>query len=177
MANTRRDSRTRATTGSILEFNSRYFNEPGQFISRANDIYDSSPPETYDLLELSDGRVFERFSRIQFVDGMNVGRVWSIRDITDFRGVENTLRRQSEWLSITLASIGDAVITTDTEGRVAFLNGMAQALTGWSQKEAEGRLLTEVFQIINEETRDRSKTRRRARWRRALSSVWRITRF
>lgn len=145
------DSRDHA---SILKFSSRYFNEPEQFISRANEIYDSSPPETYDLLELSDGRVFERFSRIQFVDGVNVGRVWSIRDITDFRVVENTLRRQSDWLAITLASIADAVITTDTEGRVAFLNGMAQALTGWTQTEAEGRLLAEVFQIINEETRE-----------------------
>jgi hypothetical protein len=53
---------------TILEFNSRYFEKPEQFISQTNEIYDSSPPETYDLLELSDGRVLERFSRIQFVD-------------------------------------------------------------------------------------------------------------
>lgn len=137
----------------ILEFNSRYFKDPEQFLSRAEDIYKTAPPETYDLLELADGRVFERFSRIQFVDERSAGRVWSVRDITPSHVAEETLRKQSEWLRVTLASIGDAVLTTDTEGRVAFLNGMAQALTGWTQQEALGRPLSEVFQIINEETR------------------------
>jgi PAS domain S-box-containing protein len=142
--------------GRILEFNSRYFEDPQQFLSRADDIYKLSPPETYDLLQLSDGRVFERFSRIQFVEERIAGRVWSVRDITDFRVAEEALRRQSEWLRVTLASIGDAVVTTDTEGKVVFLNGMAQTLTGWTQQEAQGRQLTEVFCIINEETRQTS---------------------
>ena len=44
---------------------------------------------------------------------------------------EEALRQQSEWLRVTLASIGDAVISTDAEGRVTFLNAMAEALTGW----------------------------------------------
>ena len=66
---------------------------------------------------------------------------------------EDALRKQSEWLRITLASIGDAVISTDGEGRVTFLNGVAESLTGWPQAEAVGRLLPEVFHIINERTR------------------------
>jgi PAS domain S-box-containing protein len=69
------------------------------------------------------------------------------------RRAEEALRQQSEWLRITLASIGDAVITTDAEGRVAFMNAVAQALTGWSQADALGHLLTDVFQIVHEETR------------------------
>ena len=56
-------------------------------------IYASSPPESYDLLELADGRVFERFSRIQFVDERNVGRVWSFRDITERRRAEEALQQ------------------------------------------------------------------------------------
>ena len=51
---------------------------------------------------------------------------------------EEALRKQSEWLRITLASIGDAVISTDAEGRVTFLNGVAESLTGWTQAEAAG---------------------------------------
>ena len=66
---------------------------------------------------------------------------------------EEALRKQSEWLRITLASIGDAVISTDAEGRVTFLNGVAEALTGWPQAEALGRPLPEVFHIVNERTR------------------------
>ena len=63
------------------------------------------------------------------------------------------MRKQSEWLRITLASIGDAVISTDAEGRVTFLNGVAEALTGWPQAEAAGRPLPDVFHIVNEQTR------------------------
>ena len=51
------------------------------------------------------------------------------------------LTEQQEWLRVTLGSIGDAVIATDPAGRVAFLNTVAQSLTGWTQQEAEGQLL------------------------------------
>ena len=69
------------------------------------------------------------------------------------RRAEEALRRQSEWLRITLASIGDAVISTDAEGRVTYLNGVAESLTGWTESEAAGRLLPDVFHIVNENTR------------------------
>ncbi len=60
---------------------------------------------------------------------------------------------QQEWLRVTLSSIGDAVMTTDTEGCVTFLNPVAQSLTGWTQEETAGVPLESVFQIVNEETR------------------------
>lgn len=66
---------------------------------------------------------------------------------------EEVLRKQSEWLRRTLASIGDAVISTDAEGRITYLNGAAEALTGWPQDEALGRQLPEVFHVVNEITR------------------------
>src|SRR5919199_1297636 len=66
---------------------------------------------------------------------------------------EEALRQQTDWLRVTLASIGDAVISTDAEGRVTFMNAVAEALTGWPQSEAQGRPLPEVFHIVNEETR------------------------
>ncbi len=58
-----------------------------------------------------------------------------------------------EWLLVTLSSIGDAVITTDANGRVTLLNPVAQILTGWTQEEAVSRDLSAVFHIVNEETR------------------------
>ncbi|MEX0612521.1 MAG: PAS domain S-box protein, partial [Pirellulales bacterium] len=66
---------------------------------------------------------------------------------------EEPLKDQSEWLRVTLSSIGDAVITTDSEGRVIFLNPVAEALTGWKASEATGRPLNEIFRIVNEHTR------------------------
>jgi diguanylate cyclase (GGDEF)-like protein/PAS domain S-box-containing protein len=55
---------------------------------------------------------------------------------------------------VTLASIGDAVITTDATGRVNFLNSVAVALTGWSAEEAIGRPAAEIFHIVNESSRE-----------------------
>ena len=62
-------------------------------------------------------------------------------------------QEQREWLAVTLSSIGDAVITTDIQGRVTFMNPVAAAVTGWPEAEALGKDITEVFQIINEYTR------------------------
>jgi PAS domain S-box-containing protein len=70
------------------------------------------------------------------------------------RRAEEELRQQSEWLRTTLASIGDGVITTDAEGRVTFMNAVAEALTEWSQADALGRFLPDVLQIVREDTRE-----------------------
>jgi PAS domain S-box-containing protein len=61
---------------------------------------------------------------------------------------------QREKFRTTLASIGDGVITTDTAGRVTFMNPVAQALVGRSLQDANGMTLTEVFNIVNEHTRE-----------------------
>ena len=69
--------------------------------------------------------------------------------------MEKKLKESEQWLATTLKSIGDGVITTDTEGIVTFMNPVAETLTGWTQEEAVGNPLSEVFHIVNEETRER----------------------
>ena len=85
--------------------------------------------------------------------GATRGAVLVFRDVTDDRRAEEALRRSEESLSATLYSIGDAVLATDELGRVTRINPVAERLTGWSEKEAIGRPIEEVFNIINEETR------------------------
>jgi PAS domain S-box-containing protein len=63
------------------------------------------------------------------------------------------VEEQRERLRTTLASIGDAVIATDTEGRITNLNAVAESLTGWTSGEAAGQPLERVFRIVNERTR------------------------
>jgi PAS domain S-box-containing protein len=61
---------------------------------------------------------------------------------------------QKKWLDTTLRSIGDAVLATDTSGRVVFLNEVAATLTGYTSKQARGQPLAQVFAIFNEVTRE-----------------------
>jgi PAS domain S-box-containing protein len=74
-------------------------------------------------------------------------------DSTKLRTAEAALRASEERWATTLRSIGDAVIATDADGRVMFMNEVAEKLTGWPLSEAQGRDLEEVFNIVNEVTR------------------------
>ena len=72
---------------------------------------------------------------------------------SESRQTAKASQEQRELLRVTLSSIGDAVITTDKEIRITFLNPVAETLTGWMQEEAIGVPLERVFKIVNEETR------------------------
>lgn len=71
----------------------------------------------------------------------------------EIQGLVQSLARERERSYTTLMSIGDAVIVTDAEGRITDMNPVACKLTAWEPEEASGRPLTEVFAIINEQTR------------------------
>jgi PAS domain S-box-containing protein len=89
---------------------------------------------------------------IEWVDGRIV-RLQIATDISERKLAEIGLAEETERLAVTLRSIGDGVITTDTGGRVVLINQVAEGLTGWSSDEATGRPLVEVFSIIHEVTR------------------------
>lgn len=69
--------------------------------------------------------------------------------------LEAKLRESHEWLFTTLKSIGDAVIATNSEGNIRFMNPLAEGLTKWEEKDALGRPFTDIFNITNKETRER----------------------
>lgn len=75
-----------------------------------------------------------------------------IRNITDRKKAEQSLAAEKEHLAVTLRSIGDGVITTDTKGTIVLVNQVAEELTGWAQEEAIGKPLQELFQINNKES-------------------------
>ncbi len=99
--------------------------------------------------------------------GLIVGLVVGLFTVSRLRHVSRTydetleeLKQQAEeiserrqWFETTLASIGDAVIACDSEGKVQFINAVAQELTGWPLADALGLELSEVFHIVNEESR------------------------
>lgn len=76
------------------------------------------------------------------------------REINERKRIEQALFREKELAQVTLHSIGDAVITTDSDGLIQSLNPVAEKLTRWSFEEATGLPLNEVFKIVNEITRE-----------------------
>lgn len=75
------------------------------------------------------------------------------REVFRRKAVEAELRDYAERLRVTLSSIGDGMIATDAQGCVSMMNAVAQSLTGWTDQEAQGRPVEEVFTIVNQYTR------------------------
>src|SRR5712692_5617890 len=75
------------------------------------------------------------------------------RELSERKRAQEALGKSEKWFSTTLSSIGDAVIATDMNGAVTFMNSVAQSLTGWSQTDATGKSMDLVFDIVNKETR------------------------
>ena len=86
-------------------------------------------------------------------DGRMLGVVLVFRDVSEDRRAEEAIAEQREWFETTLESIGDAVIATDVRGRVAFMNPVAEHLTGWRLDAAIGSPCSDIFRILNEQSR------------------------
>jgi PAS domain S-box-containing protein len=78
-------------------------------------------------------------------------------EIVGHKKDEEALRQSEERWSTTLASIGDGVIATDISGKVTFMNTVAQDLTGWKMAEVDQKPVSEVFNIVNETTRQKAE--------------------
>jgi diguanylate cyclase (GGDEF)-like protein/PAS domain S-box-containing protein len=77
----------------------------------------------------------------------------TVADITARKRAEQAVFAEKERLQVTLQSIGDAVITTDSEGRIDYLNPVAEELSGWSNGEARGLAIQSVLRLLDESTR------------------------
>ncbi|MHC5544516.1 PAS domain-containing protein, partial [Singulisphaera rosea] len=86
--------------------------------------------------------------------GETLGGLLTVVEVTEELRRERAIREGEERFRVILSSIGDAVIATDAVGTIGFMNPVAESLTGWEASEARGRPLVEVFQIVNEETRE-----------------------
>jgi len=91
-------------------------------------------------------------SPVRDVTGKVVGSAVSLQDITPLRKAEEALRASEQRWATALASIGDAVVTTDKQSMVTYLNPVAEKLSGWSSQEAAGRPMEQVFPLVNEDT-------------------------
>lgn len=108
-----------------------------------------------EVLWRKDGSAFaaEYWSHPIFKENKCIGAVVTFLNITDRIEAHKTLKEREQDLEITLNSIGDAVIATDTDGRITRMNPVAEKLTGWSFNDAQGKSVKAIFPIFNASTR------------------------
>ena len=90
--------------------------------------------------------------------GRVTGYEGTLTDITERKKAETAVFQAKERAQVTLQSIGDAVITTDSEGRIDYMNPVAESLTGWENREAQGHLIGEVLTVVDESSRESAES-------------------
>ena len=109
------------------------------------------------LMRSRDGQqlvVLENARPMRDASGRHVGYEGTIADITERKRAEQAIFAEKERAQVTLESIGDAVISTDAEGRIEYINPVAENLTAWSLAEARGQPIGAVLKLVNEITRE-----------------------
>ena len=114
----------------LIERVSGLFADPARFRARIEEIYAASPPESYDLLELADGRVIERWSKAQHTSERSVGRVWIFRDITERRRAEEALREETRILEVLNRTGTSLASSLDLQTLVQTVTDAATQLSG-----------------------------------------------
>lgn len=96
--------------------------DPPAFVKKVMSVYAQPSASSHDVLEMKDGRLIERDSLPQVVDGQTIGRVWSFRDVTERRQAEEGVEQTLSLLKATLEATADGVLVVDNDGAIVSYN-------------------------------------------------------
>jgi PAS domain S-box-containing protein len=133
-------------TGKIA---SQYFADPQQFLDRIEEIA-ATGVESFDVLELKDGRILERSSKVLTIEGEVAGRVWNFRDVTEHHLAETTSHR----LSAIVATSDDAIVGKDLNSLITSWNSGAERIFGFTAEEMIGK---SIMRLIPQDRRDEER--------------------
>ena len=113
---------------------------PKNFISKVRELYSHPDESSFDVLEFKDGKIFERYSQAQRVDGKSVGRVWSFRNVT----VRKKAEQENILLAEAIESTQDCVSITNLEDKIIFVNEAFLKTYGYTREELSGQPISIV---------------------------------
>ena len=114
--------------------------DPEQFLSRVKYVNNHPKTESTDTILLKNGKILERNSSVQWMDGKAVGRVWSFKDVT----IRKRAEHQNQMMSHTLKSINECISITDTDNKLLFINEAFSKTYGYTAKEIIGKNISLV---------------------------------
>ncbi|MDP3432032.1 MAG: PAS domain-containing sensor histidine kinase [Bacteroidota bacterium] len=132
---------------AIIESILSQLKDPDQFVSKIQFLYDHPESESYDTIELKDGRILERYSCPQYLDGDPIGRVWNFRDVT----IRKRDEKQLQLMAHTLKSINESISITDTSNQILFVNAAFLKTYGYAD---ENELIGKNISIVRSSDND-----------------------
>jgi len=123
---------------------------PEQFLARVKELYADLGVTASDMIEVGDGRVLERHSSPQILDGHTVGRVWSFRDRTQAIRAERELRESREYLDTVMRSSSDIISVIDENSIFTHVSGAVEPILGWAPDELIG---TQALDLLSPDSR------------------------